>query len=333
MGVITAIVGLLVERKASPQLRTKQGRTPLELCPDEEARRALEELLAPQEERRKPKSSSYQDLKIMNNFIKSSCLKKEPAQIVRINDSADRQAIHRKAADVYTEHLERKEQTYEEEARREDKRRQLEERQRQEEEERSRDWVVDSEELKYYLEEEIRLFRSRIEEDNFGNKKDFDELIARISDKIEKPLDLKLYVYGSFATELCLKESDIDVVVVPENRADWSNLEILQKIDDILRKQDFVVDTKFIKTAVIPVIKVSCSEHYKNKRIDITLQDDNHNGLKCVEIIKEYMSTPDLTQNTSRSCSRWPSSSRPSSTRRTCTTPTRAGSAATASSS
>jgi hypothetical protein len=79
-------------------------------------------------------------------------------------------------------------------------------------------------------------------------------------------------------------------VVVPNNRDDYNNLEILEKIDDILKTLDFVSDTKFIKTAVIPVLKVACSELYKNKKIDITIQDENHHsGLKCLSIIKKYM--------------------------------------------
>lgn len=52
---------------------------------------------------------------------------------------------------------------------------------------------------------------------------------------------------------------------------------------------DFVSSTKFIKSATMPVIKVMCSEEYRFKKIDITLQNTGHNGLDCVDIIKQYM--------------------------------------------
>lgn len=82
------------------------------------------------------------------------------------------------------------------------------------------------------------------------------------------------------------------MVIIPAEGDDSPAVDLLEKIDNIVKTLDFVSETKFIRTAFIPVIKVSCSQHYKNKRIDITLQDGNHNGLNCVRIIRHYMGTP-----------------------------------------
>lgn len=152
-------------------------------------------------------------------------------------------------------------------------------------------WIVPPPVLKHYLEEEIKIFTEQIERENNSNKEDFDELIGLISKSLEAALGVQVTVYGSFATRLCLKESDIDVVVIPAEGDTSQPVDLLEKIDNIIKTLDFVSETKFIRTAFIPVIKVSCNEHYKSKRIDITLQDGNHNGLNCVNIIRHYMGT------------------------------------------
>lgn len=32
-----------------------------------------------------------------------------------------------------------------------------------------------------------------------------------------------------------------------------------------------------------------CKEEFLNKKVDITIQDQNHNGIKCVALIKDYI--------------------------------------------
>ena len=39
----------------------------------------------------------------------------------------------------------------------------------------------------------------------------------------------------------------------------------------------------------MPIIKIQCTGRYNNKKIDITYQDDNHNGLESVELIQQYL--------------------------------------------
>lgn len=46
---------------------------------------------------------------------------------------------------------------------------------------------------------------------------------------------------------------------------------------------------KFIRTASVPIIKVQCTKKYEEKKIDITYQDKNHNGLESVKLINEYL--------------------------------------------
>ena len=39
----------------------------------------------------------------------------------------------------------------------------------------------------------------------------------------------------------------------------------------------------------MPVLKITCTKNYYNKKIDISIQDQKHNGLVCVELVKEFL--------------------------------------------
>jgi non-canonical poly(A) RNA polymerase PAPD5/7 len=55
--------------------------------------------------------------------------------------------------------------------------------------------------------------------------------------------------------------------------------------------KDMFQDVKYIHTASIPVIKVFSTEEFGSKKIDITLQDGKHNGMKCVTLVENYLET------------------------------------------
>lgn len=54
-------------------------------------------------------------------------------------------------------------------------------------------------------------------------------------------------------------------------------------------KEDFVYDTKLIASASMPVLKITCNSKYHFKKIDITMYDEKHNGLECVNLVKEFL--------------------------------------------
>jgi non-canonical poly(A) RNA polymerase PAPD5/7 len=99
-------------------------------------------------------------------------------------------------------------------------------------------------------------------------------------------------VYGSFATKLSMPWSDIDILISPKS-GNYAGMEdILPKLDQKMRERpDIFADVKFIPTATIPVVKAICSLTFASKKIDITIQDGKHNGLKCVELVKKYLKT------------------------------------------
>ena len=50
-----------------------------------------------------------------------------------------------------------------------------------------------------------------------------------------------------------------------------------------------IENIKFIKTASVPILKIQCTEQYIEKKIDITYQDEKHNGLQSVVLIQQYL--------------------------------------------
>ena len=53
--------------------------------------------------------------------------------------------------------------------------------------------------------------------------------------------------------------------------------------------KDEIDNSKFIKTASVPIIKIQCTKQYYEKKIDITFQDGNHNGRESVKLIQRYL--------------------------------------------
>ena len=90
---------------------------------------------------------------------------------------------------------------------------------------------------------------------------------------------------------MCLKESDIDVVIVSNTplESHSASVDLLERVDKKLEELEFIESSKFIKSATFPVIKVTCNSEYRFKKIDITLQNPSHNGLDSVEIIRQYI--------------------------------------------
>ena len=64
----------------------------------------------------------------------------------------------------------------------------------------------------------------------------------------------------------------------------------LNKLFVKLITKNWVKSYKFIENTNVPIIKLVSNDKY-NFHIDISVQDDNHFGLKTVELIKSYLNT------------------------------------------
>lgn len=147
-----------------------------------------------------------------------------------------------------------------------------------------------SEEIEHILHEEIVFFEAKINDVNTARKTMFDKLIAIVEAAIKDIIPAgKVYLYGSYATGLSMPWSDIDMVIdIPDDG--MSPLDILPQIEKSLEGQDGVVaDSKFIRQASIPVLKIVCTEKYLDTKIDVCLHEPRHTGITCVTLVKDYL--------------------------------------------
>lgn len=105
--------------------------------------------------------------------------------------------------------------------------------------------------------------------------------------------DYKVGMFGSHATKLCLSWSDLDIVLFKDcnynsKEASLERLNCLKKVNSELSNKSWIKSSKLIETASIPIIKLVSSDDLSNIKIDITIQDSRHCGLRCVDLINSY---------------------------------------------
>ena len=138
------------------------------------------------------------------------------------------------------------------------------------------------------------------------------KILERIQSNINKiNSSYKAKLYGSRATNLCLMWSDIDIVIYHEkkNRKRIENeirkdIEDLEEMDNVIEDKfdlldklnkifnndiSFVENIKYLNKAKVPIIKIKTTKDYNNTMIDITLQTKEHYGLRCVNLINNFL--------------------------------------------
>ena len=123
----------------------------------------------------------------------------------------------------------------------------------------------------------------------------YEELLKNVQNAIISFVpDYEVKLYGSHATNLCLPRSDIDVVLIPKN-AEKDNISLeakqmlLSNLYEKLKYEPWVKESMLIKSANTPIIKLYSIEKFNNMPIDVSIQDENHFGLKCVDLVKSFL--------------------------------------------
>lgn len=113
---VLAIINLLMQRKVNHLAKTKNGKTVLDMCQDDEVRRLIEEFSVKDEEKKRPQvkpgthEASREMLKKYNNVIKSQM--KQSQIVMRLNDRTDDVNLQKQAAAVFEQHLAEKQKKY-----------------------------------------------------------------------------------------------------------------------------------------------------------------------------------------------------------------------------
>ena len=150
---------------------------------------------------------------------------------------------------------------------------------------------LDQKLIKNSLKRDLIDYHSYIKNQN----SEFNEINKKIIYELQKYINqinpsYKVLLYGSRATNLCLMWSDMDVVICNNNNSQNTNYDFLQKLTDNLNdKSSFIESIKYLNRARVPIIKIITTKKYKNTMIDITMQTEQHFGIKCVNLVKEYL--------------------------------------------
>lgn len=140
------------------------------------------------------------------------------------------------------------------------------------------------------LQKDILDFQEFTKEQIKRNKADLDELLRFVQAAINECIsEYEVRLYGSHATNLCLGWSDLDIVLVNKKTHASTNYGVLQTLYLHLLDKPWKKTIKFIDTALIPIIKITSTDEYNSMQMDISLQDNKHYGLKCVDLVKSFM--------------------------------------------
>ena len=130
-------------------------------------------------------------------------------------------------------------------------------------------------------------------------KEIYHTLIKNVQISVDNSIhNYEVNLYGSHATNLCLPWSDLDVVLIKKNNIEKDNdiplenndnLVLLSKLYEYIKNEPWVKECKLISKASVPIIKLISIEKFNNMSIDISIKDDNHFGLKCVELVKKFL--------------------------------------------
>ena len=153
------------------------------------------------------------------------------------------------------------------------------------------DYILDS--LSQDLSDFEMFVKFRIEKE----KNIYETLIKNVQISVDKSIqNYEVNLYGSHATNLCLPWSDLDVVLIKKNNENNNipldtnnNLIMLSQLYEYIRNEPWIKECKLISKAAVPIIKLISIEKYNYMSIDISIQDDKHFGLKCVELVKQFI--------------------------------------------
>jgi ankyrin repeat protein/predicted nucleotidyltransferase len=139
------------------------------------------------------------------------------------------------------------------------------------------------------VQDDITEFTSELDAWQKSVKPTYDRLVKLVSSLVTRLWEgASVEVFGSYANNLHLPSSDIDLVIVGV-RGD--SIQALSELNEALGQLGEALEsTKFISTASVPVIKCCLVQRHAKVQVDITVQDTKHSGVACREYVKSVLS-------------------------------------------
>ena len=123
--------------------------------------------------------------------------------------------------------------------------------------------------------------------------------ISNIRSSLQEILELNgfdyiVYIFGSYATGLCLTWSDLDLILISKNQNIKNSNSILklQEIVGLLNKINWVDKPNLITDYyAFPYITFSTDKDHGFMKVNLTIQDKKNNGYRCVKLIQEFLNS------------------------------------------
>ena len=106
--------------------------------------------------------------------------------------------------------------------------------------------------------------------------------------------EYNVYIFGSYATYLCLPWSDLDLILISKNQ-NMKNINSVTKLQEIANYLNDInwVDNPTLVTDyyAFPFVTFSTDEQHGFMKVNLTIQDKKNKGYNCVKLTQEFLNT------------------------------------------
>ena len=142
----------------------------------------------------------------------------------------------------------------------------------------------------HILQKDLLDYQTYIQEQMQMKKYKIEQLIANVQSTVNEVLkNCEIKVYGSYATGLALPWSDLDLVLINRNPKINQVELILRNIYYGFKDKLWINSMKYSDNLPMPTIKIITTNEFNSIHIILSVQDDKHYGLRCVNLVKSYL--------------------------------------------
>ena len=142
----------------------------------------------------------------------------------------------------------------------------------------------------HILQKDLLDYQKYIQEQMNLKKYIIEKLIQNVQTTVNEVLkSCEVKIYGSYATGLSLPWSDLDLVLINRNPTINQIGLILRNLYYGFKGKMWIYSMKYSENQPLPTIKIITTNEFNSIHLNISIQDDKHYGLKCVNLVKSYL--------------------------------------------
>ena len=150
--------------------------------------------------------------------------------------------------------------------------------------------------IKEMLKKDIMDFHLYIKSNIKSKQKPINNIRSSLQEILElNEYDFTVYVFGSYATGLCLPWSDLDLILISKNpQAKYDenySKEKLKEIQNLLSQTNWVDKNtlKFVNYRAFPYLKFSTDEKHGFMKVNLTIKDMKNKGYECAKLTSNFL--------------------------------------------